>query len=180
MTYITFRWQCGPYHCCRPSRHVGRPSRSMGEHYGRASTIGRVKALSAVMGVAAAVTMSATCFTHGSDVTGISCGAYRRSAVGHGDAVNGTEGAGNLLRPADPHRYTVCGESHLALLTSRLAAHSAQRIGRPALRVQCGGTAFWTRLRAVRRAMRMYSSLRPRRRSVGALMDNAAIARWSR
>ena len=37
-----------------------------------ASTIGRVKMLSAVMGVAAAVTMGAMCFSHGSDVTGIS------------------------------------------------------------------------------------------------------------
>jgi len=41
-----------------------------------ASTIGRVrgsvKALSAVMGVAAAVAMGATCFTRGSDVAGIS------------------------------------------------------------------------------------------------------------
>lgn len=36
-----------------------------------ASTIGRFKALSAVMGVVAAVTMGATCLTRGSDVAGI-------------------------------------------------------------------------------------------------------------
>lgn len=71
MTYITFRWKYGSRHCYWLSgisvgRHV-RWENTMG-----ASSIGRVKALSAVMGVAAAVMMDAMCFTHGSDVTGAS------------------------------------------------------------------------------------------------------------
>lgn len=65
MTYITFYVQCGSYH------YYVRWENTMG-----ASIIGRiagsVKALSAVMGVAAAVAMSVMCFSHGSAAAGFS------------------------------------------------------------------------------------------------------------
>lgn len=105
-------------------RHIGRPSRSMGEHHGSQHYW---TSQDAVSGDGCSGSGNDGCdvlqpwkWRHGDQL-----GAYRRSAVGHGDAVNGTEGAGNPVRPADPHRSTVCGESHLALLTCGLAARCA-------------------------------------------------------